>query len=342
MGGAMPGYENYGLEANNLVDPHYIPSFAELSEEYPDESSPLLDQKTTKIGGITEDQQFWRDHGYLIKKQFVHHDLIDEYIEARRKLNIGPGLFPDCHPHLYLSVIRDMCCSRDLHYLLVDLLGEEMGLHFSLNGFKSSERGWHQDDYLNPESTMARYVAVWMAMGDIHPDSGPFEFIADSHKWPCLRREKVRAFIKPEIRYHENNEWIISSEYFVNKAIETHLIETGAKVLQFNAKKGDILIWHAKLMHRGTIPNNPNLLRPALISHYSNVRDRRDIGNEITRHGDGGYFWEFSSMGEVLSPDKVSRTDVGIEPKASARGESCNLSHIRSKWRWMRSKTRTL
>jgi hypothetical protein len=327
----MPGWENYGLESDTLVNPHYIPSLAELSEDYPDDSVPLLDQKTTKISGITKDQQFWRDYGYLIKERFIPHNLIDEYIEIRRKANLGAGLFPDCHPHLYSSVIRDMCCSRELHYLLVDLLGEEMGLHFSLNGFKSSERGWHQDDYLNPEKTMARYVAVWMAMGDIHPDSGPFEFIPGSHKWPCLRREKVRAFVKPEIRYHENNEWIISAEYFVNKAVEKRVNDTHAEVVQFNAKKGDILIWHAKLMHRGTIPKNPDLLRPALISHYSNVRDRRDIGNEITRHGDGGYFWEFSSMGEVLSEDKFSRTEAAIEPKTSTIGQLSVLSRIRSK-----------
>jgi hypothetical protein len=75
--------------------------------------------------------------------------LIDEYIELRRKLNLGDGWFSTTTPHLNYSVIRDICCFRELHYLLVDLLGEEMGLTFSLNGFKSSERGWHQDDYLN-------------------------------------------------------------------------------------------------------------------------------------------------------------------------------------------------
>jgi len=310
----MAGYENYGLESGKLVNPNYVPHFLELSEDFPDEKSPLLDQKTTSLKNLSPDQRQWRDHGYVIKRNFIPGSLIDEYIELRNKLNLGDGSFPDCHPHLYSSVIRDMCCSRELHYLLVDLIGEEMGLHFSLNGFKSSERGWHQDDYLNPENTMGRYVAVWMAMGDIHPDSGPFEFVPGSHKWPCLRREKVKALVKPEA--HCNiHELVTAAEYLVNKSTENYIRETGSEVVQFIAKKGDMLIWHAKTMHRGSIPENPNLIRPALISHYSAIRDRTDLGSrEITRHGDGGYFWEFSSAGEVLTHDRIMRRDNSCSP----------------------------
>jgi len=198
--GLMRKYEGYGLRAGKLVNPNYIPHFLELAEDFPDEQSALLDQKSVKLKNLSADQQLWRDQGYLIKRNFIPHSLIDEYLEIRRKLKLGSGVFPDAHPFLYASAIRDMCCSRELHYLLVDLIGEEMGLHFTLNEFKSSERGWHQDDYFNPENIMARYLAIWMAMGDIHPDSGPFEFVSGSHKWPCLRGAKVRMLVVPELR----------------------------------------------------------------------------------------------------------------------------------------------
>jgi hypothetical protein len=304
----MAGFENFGLESGMLVDPDHIPDFLDLAEDYSDAESTLLDQNDAQLSGLTADQQHWRDHGYVIKRNFIPHHLIDEYVELRRKLEVGSGPIADCHPHLYSEALRDICCSRELHYLIVDLIGEELGLHFTLNGFKSTERGWHQDDYLNPEDTLARYAAVWMAMGDIDPDSGPFEFIPGSHKWPCMRREKVKAFIKPEIRNDPSNFWICASEYYVNKAVESHMKVTGSKAEQFQASKGDILIWNAKLMHRGSIPNNPELVRPALICHYSSIKSRRDIGSNITRHGDGGYFWEFPEIGEVLTEDKHPRT----------------------------------
>src|SRR5262249_46721569 len=149
----------------------------------------------------------------------------------------------------------------------------------------------HQDDYLNPEDTMARYAAIWMAMGDIHPDSGPFEFVPGSHKWPCLRREKVKSLMVPEARETGDHHWAVVAEYLVNKSAEQHISENGSEVGQFDGKEGDILIWHGKLMHRGSIPRDANLSRPSLICHYSNIRDRRDLGDEILRHGEGGYYW---------------------------------------------------
>jgi hypothetical protein len=310
----MAGYENYGVEFDKLINPNYLPSFLELSEDYPDEGSPLLDQKTACLKNLTLDQQHWRDQGYLIKRNFIPHTLIDEYIEMRNKLNLGKNHFPDAYPFLYSSVIRDMCCSRELHYLLVDLIGTEMGLHFTLNGFKSSERGWHQDDYLNPLGTWAHYVAVWMAMGDIHPDSGPFEFVPGSHKWRCLSGQKVIDLVKPEAR-GTVTEWVLVGEHFVNKAVENYMKEMGVEPVQFDARKGDILIWHAKLMHRGSLPRNPELSRPALIPHYAAIADyTHRIGKEITRHGDGGYFWEHSDRGDVLTEDKVSRGDISHTP----------------------------
>jgi hypothetical protein len=308
----MSGYESYGIESGKIIDPDHLPHFLELAEDYPDEGSPLLDQKTVSLRDLTPDQQHWRDFGYVIKKQFIPPNLINEYLILRDKLNLGDGHFmrgdaADAYPYLYSSVIRDICCSRELHYLLVDLFGEEMGLQFTLNSFKSTERGWHQDDYFNPGDSMAHYCAVWMAMDDIHPDSGPFEFVPGSHKWPCLSGDKVKVLIKPDAHCIVH-EWVTAAEYFVNKAVENYMKEVGSEAVQFHAKKGDILIWHAKMMHRGSIPRNPLLSRPALIAHYPAVRHfSRYFGKEIRRHGNGGYFWERSADGLVLTEDKIGR-----------------------------------
>lgn len=303
----MPGYENYGIESGMLVEPDYIPHFHEISEQFPNNMVPLLDQAEVRLNGLTEDQRHWRDHGFVIKNNFIDHGLIDEYLELRRRLDLGSGPFPNMVPYLNHSVIRDICCSRELHPLLLDLLGEELGVHFLLTPFTSSERGWHQDDYLNPADQMSRYAAVWIAMGDIDPDCGPFEFVPASHKWPCLRRDKVQALVSPETHMKADHAWAVVAEYFVNKSVDAYIKERNARTERFIARKGDILIWHGKLMHRGSIPNNPNLLRPALIAHYSTIRSRRDIPAEITRHKGSGYFWGFSTLGMPLTDDEFSR-----------------------------------
>lgn len=306
----MAGYENFGLESGQLVDPNRIPHFTELSEQYSDQNSIMLDQHDIKLKGISTDQQQWRDYGYVIKKNFIPHDLIDEYNLIRDKLNLGRGPFKDITPYLNHTVIRDICCSPELHYLMVDLLGEELGLHFILADYKSTERGWHQDDYLNPENTFARYAAVWMAMDDIDPEAGPFEFVPGSHKWPCMRNNKVKELVVPEVRNDGTHHWAVAAEYLVNKSVEGYIKEMGSEVHKFHAKKGDILVWHGKLMHRGSIPKDPAKTRPAMIAHYSNVRHRRDFSNEITRHGSGGYYWEFDYMGRPLTNDQFDRQSL--------------------------------
>ena len=47
-----------------------------------------------------------------------------------------------------------------------------MLLHLALTGWISTQRDWHQDDYLNPPFVANWYAAVWMALDDISAESG--------------------------------------------------------------------------------------------------------------------------------------------------------------------------
>lgn len=49
---------------------------------------------------------------------------------------------------------------------------------------------------------------------------------------------------------------------------ESHLDENHKNVYTFIAKKGDILFWHNKSIHRGTIQKNQKCFRKAIICHY--------------------------------------------------------------------------
>ena len=54
-------------------------------------------------------------------------------------------------------------------------------MHLNLTGWVSTERNWHQDDYLNP------FINSWygrlVALDKISADAGPFEYVPGSHKW---------------------------------------------------------------------------------------------------------------------------------------------------------------
>jgi ectoine hydroxylase-related dioxygenase (phytanoyl-CoA dioxygenase family) len=60
-------------------------------------------------------------------------------------------------------------------------------------------------------------------------------------------------------------------------AIEQEIRVRHMRPVQFLASKGDVLIWHGRLIHRGTAPTQPGLLRKSLIAHYSGVSHRPDM-----------------------------------------------------------------
>jgi hypothetical protein len=257
------------------------------AEEVDDATAPPLDRTTCDETSLSPDQKFWRDNGYLIKEGFIPHDLIDRYCEIRGR---HPSKFGwSCPvPYMHLSELRDVSLYPPLMKLMESLIGEEMGLHLNLTGWVSTERNWHQDDYLNPPYINSWYSAAWIALDDISADSGPFEFVPGSHRWPLLKSHKVRMFLTPEERNHTN--WSQISERFINGIAEEEISRRGAAPKPFLGKKGDVLIWHGRLMHRGSVARVPDMPRKTLISHYSGLSHRIDMP-DIRRTAEGSAYF---------------------------------------------------
>src|SRR5690606_30331182 len=103
----------------------------------------------------------------------------------------------------------------------------------------------------------------------------PFEFVAGSHLWPCLRRGKLFQYLTPEER--QSPDWPTFTQFDVARACEGEMKKRGSKFSRYLPKKGDVLIWHSNLLHRGSPPYNPDRERRALICHYSSILHRIDM-----------------------------------------------------------------
>ena len=77
-------FENYGIDTGKLLDPSHIPNFLDISEPFAEDAALLLDQQTVILKGLSEDQIHWRENGYVIKRNFIEQDLIDEYLDIRK------------------------------------------------------------------------------------------------------------------------------------------------------------------------------------------------------------------------------------------------------------------
>lgn len=279
-----------------------MPTFADLSEPLDDGDLPPADRASLPNAELTERQQIWRRQGYLWLEDLMPHDLLDRYAEARWRLR--PSLRPWSCPvsYLYVPEMRDVCLHPPLCAVLDELIGTRMALNLTLTGWHSTERAWHQDDYLNPPIINGWYLAVWIALDDIAEDCGPFEFVPGSHRWPLLRRDKVRSYLPDDLL--PDKYWTKASEFYVEPACATEIERRGGEIKQFIARKGDVLVWHARLMHRGGLPTNPDAVRKTLIGHYT-AFDRQPEWPAPVQHGDAG--WYFPIPGhplDNLSPEE--------------------------------------
>jgi ectoine hydroxylase-related dioxygenase (phytanoyl-CoA dioxygenase family) len=107
-------------------------------------------------------------------------------------------------------------------------------------------------------------IANWIAFEDIHPDSGPLEFYPRSHKLvpPLLSGELV---ISP-LEYKTKGPSVYTERY--EPTIRRYIEAMNLEPHFFMAKAGDVLFWHANLLHGGAKRKTLKLSRKALVCHY--------------------------------------------------------------------------
>lgn len=242
----------------------------------------------------TDYQKTWRREGVLILKNFLPEELIEPYCVAHEREGLGKD-WQDATPYMRVPELLDLCTYEPLSQVLEEILTEPAGLHLNLTGWVSTERDWHQDHYLSPNHVGSFYAAVWFALDDIHPDSGPFEWVPRSHKWPLLSAEKIRAQI-PEDR-RDLPSWPKDSEAVLTPVIERKIALNGVAPKRFLAKRGDVLLWHARTVHRGSVAKVPGMERKALIAHFSGVNHRTDMAPAVAHKG--GYYFPFDDKGRA-------------------------------------------
>lgn len=238
----------------------------------------------------------WNDDGFVIKKNLIPDELMNAYEECWIRENgelvdgelvmRHPGGWPDCTPYRRFPELMNILMYKKINDTMEQLLGEPAGVHLNLTGWVSTTRNWHQDTYLNPPHVGDYYVAVWIALENIHPDSGPFQMIPGSHRWPTVTQEKILASLSPQERNHM---WPTYSERILTPLFTEEVEKRNAEVVTYLPKRGDVLFWHGRLLHRGSIANKPELPRKALIAHYSGINHRQDMPT-AQKHDGGWYF----------------------------------------------------
>ena len=102
-----------------------------------------------------------------------------------------------------------------------------------------------------------------MAFEDIHPDSGPLVYYPRSHRLPYIFSKEV-GISEEDFQREGYTRYRDNYEPYIRNLVEEH----GLTPNYFHASKGDVLIWHANLIHGGSTRKNLQLSRKALVCHY--------------------------------------------------------------------------
>jgi ectoine hydroxylase-related dioxygenase (phytanoyl-CoA dioxygenase family) len=160
--------------------------------------------------------------------------------------------------HHVSDAIQAIVFAEPIQHFL-EILFERPALAFqSLGFYYGTQQPTHQDCAFVRVNSPLEFVASWIALEDITPGSGELEYYPGSHRLP-------HYFFGGRYLWFKGDE---PQAYQFFEHLRASAERANLSKKRFIAKKGDVLIWSASLMHGGSPVENVQLTRKSLVSHY--------------------------------------------------------------------------
>jgi ectoine hydroxylase-related dioxygenase (phytanoyl-CoA dioxygenase family) len=248
-----------------------------------DRPDALIEVERRRQGGAIDAQQAemctrWVSDGYFIAPGLIGRDKLDQawtayesaIADGRVAVHPEPAGLDDLlpgrnlDPHLQVPEIRALQHHPKILAITDLLLGRRTLPFQTIMGHKGSSQRPHSDTIHMTTYPLGCLVANWIAFEDIHEDSGPLEYYPQSHRLiPLLLSHHLS--LEP-LEFKRRGSVCYSEKY--EPEIEKQITATNLKAEYFLGKAGDVLFWHANLIHGGAARKNIALSRKALVCHY--------------------------------------------------------------------------
>jgi hypothetical protein len=219
--------------------------------------------------------RFWAANGYVILENLIEDAVLDdvwgayEAAIARGRIALpaepaGEGdPFPgrQLNPHKKVGAFCRILKHAELLRCIRLLMDREPRALQTIASHKGSQQGLHSDSIHMTTYPLGYLTAAWIAFEDIDPDCGPLVYYPGSHRLPYVFSKDVGISEADFQRegygpYHARYEPRIRESA---EQMEPH---------HFHARKGDVLIWHANLIHGGSPRKNLALSRKSVVCHF--------------------------------------------------------------------------
>lgn len=278
--------------------PRFFSRFGGLWPDLSDVEARIAGKQA--LGVLTADDaaQFrhWAEKGYVVFPGAVAHALVDEmrgelerafeHGDPRAVLDVYTGgrrSFPRLAPgyrdvptkvldyHAVSRAAREVQFAPRVRRFLGQLF-ERPPLAFQSLYFRwGTEQDMHQDTaYVVLRSPM-EFVGCWIAMEDIAEGTGELQYYVGSHRIP----EYVwfgRGRAKP-YEYEDDRDFL--------RHVREESERRGCTLQRFRPKKGDVLLWHADLVHGGSKRVHKHITRQSFVTHFSPVDVDPEYWNDV-------------------------------------------------------------
>jgi hypothetical protein len=269
------------------VSPAAVPAFRASS--FPDAGPrPWLDlpdapqriERRRERGEITAIEasyaRRWVRDGFVVVESFFEHGPLDRAWAAYERAVAAGAVTPEAaateadpypgrtlNPHFGVPEVDALLRDPGLVELVGMLLGAQALPFQTIIGHKGSEQRPHSDAIHMTTYPLGYLAAAWLAFEDIAPESGPVVYYPGSHRLPYVFADDVGISAadfgdRGYLPYHERYE----------PRIAALIEEAGLQPAYFTPRKGDVLVWHANMIHGGSPRAHSAYSRRALVCHY--------------------------------------------------------------------------
>jgi ectoine hydroxylase len=158
-------------------------------------------------------------------------------------------------------IINHYFRQAELIRLLDFIMGKKIVPFHTINFIEGSEQRAHSDSIHMTTEPQGYLIATWTALDDCDAHNGPLFYYPKSHRFPYLMSDGYDSGSTKLILGKDNNR-----KY--EDRIEALLQEKQLEKQYFHAKKGDILLWHANLIHGGSPILKKGTTRKSMVAHY--------------------------------------------------------------------------
>ena len=208
----------------------------------------------------------WSQQGYILWKSGLPEERVDA-INAAIDQILAKGQIAITHDNKLpfanrlSDTIRNTTCDPEILSVLQFLLGKEVVPFQTLNFIKGSNQRAHSDSIHMTTYPLGYLIAVWIALEDTNEKSGPLFYYPGSHRLPYLLNndfEQTSSLLQLGKKDYRDYEDVVE-EILQRNTFEQKI---------FLAKKGDLFIWHANLIHGGLPIVDHSLTRKSMVIHY--------------------------------------------------------------------------